>query len=416
MEGEILQALQDDFGKSAFEAYATEMGILYSDIREARKKLRKWSQPRRVSTNLFNLPGRSYILPEPYGVCLVIGAWNYPVQLALAPVIAAMAAGNTVVLKPSELPANTSKVLARLVSTYFSPEYLAVVEGGVETTTLLLEQKFDKIFFTGSVPVGRIVYQAAARHLTPVTLELGGKSPAIVLPDANLEVSARRIAWGKFLNAGQTCIAPDYVLVHRNIAKVFTQKLIAAIEKTKYHPDHQNYVQIINDRNLQRLAQLLDPEKIIYGGHFDPTQRFFEPTLMAEIGFDDKVMEDEIFGPILPIIVYDELEQALEQIQTMPKPLACYVFSAHKALARQIMKQLSFGGGAINEVIMHITNPALPFGGVGNSGMGNYHGYAGFKTFSHEKSILEKPFWGEPLLKYPPYTTWKTKWLKRLLG
>ncbi len=414
-EKRLFEAIDADFKKGEFETYATELGLLYSDIAEALKKMRRWSRVKRVRTNLPNLPARSYLIPEPYGVCLVIGAWNYPYQLSMAPAIAALAAGNTVVLKPSELSANTSALMAELINANFAPEVFRVVEGGVPETTALLEQKFDKVFFTGSVPVGRIVYQAAAKHLTPVTLELGGKSPAFVFADCNPDITARRIAWGKFLNAGQTCIAPDYILVENKIKDAFLSSLRKQIEKTNYTPDAAHYVQIINERNFDRLTNLIDPSKVLIGGGHDRNQRFIEPTVLHDIDFSHPVMNDEIFGPILPVIGFDDLDKMIVEVKNRPKPLACYVFTRSKTLRRKILHEVSFGGGAINDTIMHISNPRLPFGGVGHSGTGSYHGEAGFRTFSHYKSILQKPFRLEPNLKYPPYSEGKLNWIKRFM-
>ncbi|PKP03385.1 MAG: aldehyde dehydrogenase [Bacteroidetes bacterium HGW-Bacteroidetes-6] len=414
-EKRLYEAIDADFKKGEFETYATELGLLYTDIAEALKKMRHWSRTKRVRTNLPNLPARSYIIPEPYGVCLVIGAWNYPYQLSIAPVVAVLAAGNTVILKPSELSANTSALMAELINSNFAPEVFHVVEGGVTETTALLEQKFDKIFFTGSVPVGNIVYQAAAKNLTPVTLELGGKSPAFVFADTHLKVTAKRIVWGKFLNAGQTCIAPDYVLVENKIKDGFLKAVKSQIEQFRYSFDNKNYVQIINERNFQRLTALIDKEKVFCGGESDEQTRFISPTVLSNVDFNHLSMQDEIFGPILPVIGFDNLETVVAEVKNRSKPLACYVFTRSKLVRRKILHAISFGGGAANDTIMHISNSRLPFGGVGHSGTGSYHGEAGFRTFSHYKSVLQKPFRFEPNLKYPPYTEGKKKWIKRFL-
>lgn len=415
-EGLLHQAIYDDFKKSAFENYTTEISLLYHDIKEAVKNVGKWSSKKRVSTNLANLPARSYIIPEPLGTCLVIGAWNYPYQLSLAPAIAAIAAGNTVILKPSELPINTSNAMAKLINTNFDPGFFKVVEGGVAETTALLEQKFDKIFFTGSVGVGKIVYQAAAKTLTPVTLELGGKSPAIITENCDLKVSVKRLVWGKFLNAGQTCIAPDYVLAHTSIKDRFLEMVKKEIEASKFVVEEDNYVQIINDAHVQRLINLIDPEKVYMGGKYDLDTRIIEPTILKDVTFDDKIMQDEIFGPILPVIEYENLDAAIAQIRQGPKPLACYIFTSDKETRQKVLNGISFGGGAVNDVIMHITNSHLGFGGVGDSGIGSYHGEHGFRAFSHYKGILQKPTWIDPDLKYSPYTKTKLKWIKRLIG
>lgn len=413
-ETALNEAIYTDFKKSTFDTFTTELALLYSDIEEAVSKVQKWSKRKRVKTNLLNFPSKSYIYPEPLGTCLVIGAWNYPIQLSFAPVIAAIAAGNTVVLKPSEIPSKTSKVIAQIVNDNFKASFFHVVEGGVETTTQLLDLKWDKIFFTGSVNVGRIVYKAAAQYLTPVTLELGGKSPAIVTKSCNLDVTVNRIVWGKFLNAGQTCIAPDYVMVEESIKDEFLEKLKCRILEMKYAFENDNYVQIINEKNYQRLESLLD-DKIFYAGAFDKAKRYFPPVVMNNVSFDDKVMQDEIFGPILPVISYHKLSQAINSIKKLPKPLSCYVFTGEKSVKTRIIDEISFGGGAVNDAVMHIANSHLPFGGVGNSGIGNYHGKAGFDAFSHMKSVLDKATWLDPSVKYPPYTKKKLKIIRWMM-
>ena len=414
-EAKIYAAVHADFQKSEHEAFLTEWAILIKDIDEALGALPKWMKAQKVRTNLVNLPGKSYVVPEPLGVCLVIGAWNYPIQLSFAPAIAALAAGNTVILKPSELAANSAQCMAEIVEQYFDPQLFTVVLGGVAETTALLSERFDKIFFTGSPAVGRIVYQAAAKHLTPVTLELGGKSPAILTPSTDLPTAIKRLVWAKFLNAGQTCIAPDYVFVHESIYLECLGLLQQEIEKNQYKVGNKNYVQIINERNLARLEQLLDKDKIAFGGQIDREKRTISPTLLKDVRFDDAIMQEEIFGPILPLIRYTQFDTVLGYIQDHEKPLSAYLFSNDKAEQAAWLGQLSFGGGCINDAIMHITNPNLPFGGVGQSGTGSYHGKAGFDTFSHRKSVFEKPRLFEVPLKYPPYTTTKMGWIKRLL-
>ncbi len=414
-EERMEKAIFEDFSKSAFDNYSTELALLYLEIDDAVKKVRKWAARKRVATNIVNFPARSYMIPEPLGVTLVIGAWNYPYQLSFAPAIAAIAAGNTVILKPSELPANTSKLMAEMVNSNFAPEFFKVVEGGVTETQQLLEQRFDKIFFTGSVGVGRIVYQAAAKHLTPVTLELGGKSPAFILDDTNLEVYVKRLVWAKFVNAGQTCIAPDYIVVKREIKDKFLQMVIAEIKKEQFAIENHNYVQIINERNIQRLSKYIDKNKVVQGGNYDIQTRIFEPTVMDNVSFSDAVMQEEIFGPILPVITFDDINEAIAEVKRREKPLSCYVFTSNKALKDKILHEVSFGGGCVNDAIMHISNSHLPFGGVGESGIGSYHGEYGFKTFSHFKSILEKSAWFEPDLKYFPHSETKFKWMKRIL-
>ena len=412
-EEELCAAIYTDFGKSEFETLATELELIYKDIRVALDNLSDWTRKKRVHTNLLNFPAKSYIQSEPLGVSLVIGAWNYPYQLSLAPAVAAIAAGCTVVLKPSELPANTSAIMAKLVNENFDPGLFHVVEGGVDETSELLRQKFDKIFFTGSTRVGRIVYEAAAKHLTPVTLELGGKSPAFVTRDCNLKMTVKRLIWSKFLNSGQTCISPDYVMVDNSIKDKFLQQCVAEIEKRAYSLDNHNYVRIINDRNLERLAALIEPDTIYYGGKIDKENRIIEPTLLHNVRFEDKVMEDEIFGPILPVIGYDDLDQAISKVNELPRPLSCYVFTNNRLSKQKVMEGISFGGGGVNEAVMHITNPDLPFGGVGTSGIGKYHGEAGFMEFSNGKGILSKPTWFELNLKYHPLGKGKLKWVRR---
>lgn len=414
-EQQLDEAIYKDFKKSPIENYMTELALLHKEVKDVKNNLHYWARKKRVATNLANFPASSYLYPEPLGVCLVIGAWNYPYQLSFAPVIAAIAAGNTVVLKPSELPSHTSSLMAKLIQDHFDPAFFTVVEGGVEETTQLLDQKFDKIFFTGSTKVGKIVYKAAAQHLTPVTLEMGGKSPAIITKDAHLKMTVKRLIWAKFLNSGQTCIAPDYVMIEEGIEEEFLKLAKEEILGAEYAFENDNYVQIINDSNFDRLVGLLKKDTIYYGGKTDKELRYIQPTLMHNVTFEDAVMREEIFGPLLPVIRFGSLDQAIEKIQTLSKPLSCYIFTGSKQTERKLLKELSFGGGAINEALMHVSNPHLPFGGVGKSGIGNYHGEAGFEAFSHYKSILKKPTWLELPLKYPPYSSSKFNWLKRLL-
>ena len=415
-EDVLFEAIYRDFKKAKFETYTTELSLLYSEIETALSQLNSWSKKKRVRTNFANFPAKSYIIPEPLGVVLVIGAWNYPYQLAIAPAIAALTAGNTVILKPSEIAFHSSAIMAKIINESFDASVFYVQEGGVSETTALLELPFDKIFFTGSTQVGKIVYQAAAKNLTPVTLELGGKSPTFVCKDANLKMAAKRMVWAKFLNAGQTCIAPDYVLVADSIKDAFLKEVVQEIEKTSYSIANENYVQIINDKNFNRLEKLINRDKIYYGGKYDKSERIIEPTILDNCTFDDLVMQQEIFGPILPIISYTNLEEAIAQVKQREKPLSCYVFTSSKVIQNKIESELSFGGGAINDAIMHISNDKMPFGGVGASGMGHYHGKFGFDTFSHFKSILNKPTWLEFDFKYSPYTEWKQKIIKMLLG
>lgn len=414
-EKALYKAIFADFKKSEFETYATELALIYHEIDNALKNVHKWSRKKRVRTNVVNLPGKSCIHPEPLGVCIVIGSWNYPIQLTLAPVVGALAAGNTVVMKPSELTIHTSSLLAKLINTNFPKEYLYVQEGGIPETTELLEQKVNHIFFTGSTFVGKIIYQAAAINLTPVTLELGGKSPAIVSEHSNLKMTAKRLIWAKFLNAGQTCIAPDYVVIHESVKNTFIEYCIEEIKKAQYSFENHNYVQIISDKHYNRLSEFLKQGTIAYGGHTDSKNRFIAPTLVKDIDFDSSVMQEEIFGPILPIISYKELGNIIDKIKTKEKPLSCYLFTEKKAEKTKVINELSFGGGAINDGVMHITNAHLPFGGIGGSGIGNYHGKHSFKTFSHYKSIISKPTWIELPLKFSPLNSKKLKWIKFLM-
>ncbi|WP_319381505.1 aldehyde dehydrogenase [Thiomicrorhabdus sp.] len=422
-EPSLYQAIFNDFGKSEFETFLTELSPLYQEIDLYLKKLKKWSKRQFVRTGVANFPAKSYLVPEPLGTVLIIGAWNYPYHLSLLPVISALAAGNTVIIKPSELPSQTSAAMAKLINENFSADYLHLIEGGAEETGELLKHRFDKIFFTGSLSVGKTIYRAAAEHLTPVTLELGGKSPTFVCADCDIETTARRIVWGKFLNAGQTCVAPDYILVERSIKETF---LDALKQEARVYPQNMtaqrdsrtgNYVQIINQRNFKRLENLLDQEKahICFGGHTNPEQRFISPTILDGISFASPIMQEEIFGPILPVIAFDKLDEAICKVKLKPKPLSCYVYSSNQDTIDRILNEVSFGGGCVNDSVMQLSNSNLPFGGVGMSGFGHYHGKAGFDTFTHYKSILHKPFHFELRLKYPPYSIRKLKWLKWLL-
>jgi len=416
-ESLLFEAIDKDFGKSQYETYITELSLVYHEIKLAIKKVKKWSRSKYIVTNLANFPGKSRVISEPLGNTLVIGAWNYPYQLTLIPAISALAAGNTIIIKPSELSQHTSATMAKLINENFDPGLLYVKEGGVKETTELLEQRFDKIFFTGSTAVGRIVMQAAASHLTPVTLELGGKSPVFVLPDANIKMTAKRIAWGKFLNAGQTCVAPDYVLVHSVIKDKLLEELKnqVGIIHGSNPKGKETYVRIINKRHFARLNDLIHRDKIYCGGETDEENLYISPTILDNISFDDKVMEDEIFGPILPVIEFSDLDDIMNKVRTRPNPLALYVFTKSSKIKKRLIREISFGGGTINDTILHLSNSRLPFGGKGFSGTGNYHGKAGFETFSHKKSILYKALWFEPFLKYAPYNKFKLKLLKWII-
>jgi len=412
----LYDAIYADFKKSGFDTYLTEFAVPNNELDIAINHLKRWAKIKRVRTDMVNFPGSSYIIPEPLGVCLVIGAWNYPINLSLTPLISAIAAGNTVILKPSELTVHTSAALAHIINDHFDPAFLTVVEGGIAETTALLENQFDKIFFTGSASVGKIVYQAAARHLTPVTLELGGKSPAIIEKDANLNMAARRLVWAKFLNAGQTCVAPDYILVHQSVEKELLEKLKLEIQQSDFSLVNGNYVQIINEKNLDRLKGLVDQGKIYLGGQTDKEQRTMSPTVLSNVLPTDRIMKEEIFGPVLPVISYDDLNSAINFIKSKSKPLSLYLFTHNDVIRKKILSEISFGGGAVNDAVMHFSNSRLPFGGVGNSGMGSYHGKAGFDCFSHFKSVYQKPNWFELNLKYYPHTKRKLKLIKFVMS
>jgi len=409
------EAVNKDFGKTRFETLLTELYVVFEDINTAIEKLESWAAAIPVETNMLNAPGECFIVPEPLGVSLIIGPWNYPYQLTLAPLVAAMAAGCTAIIKPSELTPHSSGLMAKILNDNFDSEYISVVMGGIPETTALLEEKFDKIFFTGSVPVGKIVYQAAAKHLTPVTLELGGKSPVIITADAELDITVQRLVWGKFLNSGQTCIAPDYVYVEKSIEKVFLEKLTAEIQKRSYSLETGNLVQIVNERNLSRIVGLINPEKIYFGGRYDLKTRFLEPTIMSDVTWEDKIMQDEIFGPVLPVLSFESLDQVIASIKERPKPLALYLFTDNLGTKTKVLNEISFGGGCINETIMHISNGAMPFGGVGDSGIGSYHGLDGFRAFTHYKSIVDRPFIQDPEIKFAPYTAEKIQMMESLV-
>lgn len=417
-EQRLLDALHADLGKSPFESCLTEIGVVHHEIDDAIANVRRWSRPRHVTIGLTVAPATSWIIPEPYGTTLIIGAWNYPLQLTLAPLVAAIAAGNTAIVKPSELAAHSSSALADVLNATFDADYVHVIEGGIDETSALLAHRFDKIFFTGSTAVGRIVAKAAAEHLTPVTLELGGKSPCFVLADADIAVAARRISWGKYLNAGQTCVAPDYVLVERSVHDALLAELAAQIAPVA-GTDPRNsdsFGRIVNRRHVERLRRLIDPAKIHAGGEISEDERFVAPTILRDVDWSDPVMQEEIFGPILPVIAFDHLDDAIAAVKARPKPLALYAFTRSKTIEQRLLSSIAFGGGCINDVVMHVANPRLPFGGVGESGMGSYHSEAGFRAFSHYKSVLRKPTGFELPVRYPPYSPWKFRLLRWLFG
>ncbi|MBU8851821.1 aldehyde dehydrogenase [Bacillus sp. FJAT-26377] len=391
-EEDILKAVKADLNKPEMEAKRAEIGLVLSEIDFAVENLAEWAAPKEVETPSTHAGAKSYIYQDPYGLALVIAPWNYPFQLAVSPVVGAIAAGNCVVLKPSELTPHTSSLLAKMFNENFPEEYMTVVEGEVETSTALLKENFDYIFFTGSTMVGKIVAEAAAKHLTPVTLELGGKSPTIVHEDANIEEAAKRIARGKFANAGQTCVAPDYILVQRNVKDELLANLKEVVTNTYGEDVSQNldFPHVVSEKHFDRLSSFLTNGDIVFGGKTDRSRLFIEPTVLDNISWEDDVMQDEIFGPILPVIVYDEISEVIQAIVKRPKPLALYLFSEDEAVQDHILNSVSFGGGSINDTINHMTSHYLPFGGVGDSGMGAYHGKASFDTFSHAKSILKR--------------------------
>lgn len=404
-EKDICTALYNDFKKPEFEALGTETQIVIAELNKAIKNLKKWAGPKWVAPNLASFPSSNYIYSEPYGTVLIIGPWNYPFQLVFGPLVGAIAAGNTVVVKPSELTPNTSKICLEIINAVFDNNHVAFVEGGVEVSQELLKLRWDYIFFTGSTFVGKIVYKAAAEHLTPVTLELGGKNPCIVDETANLQQAAARIAWGKLLNCGQTCIAPDYILIKKEAKNEFIGYLKNEIimlygENAELSPD---YLRIINERNFNRLEKMLLPEKTVFGGKTNKENLFISPTIIDTPPLDSAVMAEEIFGPILPIIPYETENEIESVINNYGKPLSLYVFSKRKKFVDKLLKKHSFGGGVVNDTLFHYSNGKLPFGGVGLSGIGAYHGKHSFDTFSHKKSIMKRATWLQVRLFYPPY-------------
>lgn len=404
-EPEIMAALYDDLRKPPFESYASEIGILYTEIDHAIRNIRSWARSRRVATPLIHFLSRSRVDQQPYGVVLIISPWNYPFQLAIAPLIGAIAAGNCVVIKPSEFSPSTSATIDKMIRELFNEDYITVFQGEAEATQALLEEKFDYIFFTGSTSVGRIIMTAAARHLTPVTLELGGKSPCIVHEDAHLKYGVKRIAWGKFFNAGQTCIAPDYLLIHRKIKDRFVEKMTGTIlsfygENPMQSPD---YARIINARHFDRLLRFLKTGRKVYGGDYHREELYISPTMIDQVAPEDPVMQEEIFGPVLPIIEYDEIDEAIAFVNQRPRPLALYCFSEGVKIQDKVLGETSSGGGCINDTVSHVGSQELPFGGIGDSGMGAYHGKSGFDTFSHQRGILIRSNLVDMPLRYPPY-------------
>lgn len=420
LENETLltEAIYKDFKKTAMLTVENELSLPYGEINGAIRQLKRWSSSRRRLTNLSNFPASTRTIPVPYGVTLVIGPWNYPYMLSLVPMISALAAGNTVILKPSEVTTNASAAMAALINSNFPKELLHVVEGGVEETTELLRQKFDKIFFTGSTHVGRIVMHAAAENLTPVTLELGGKNPVIVMPDCNLKRTAQRIAWGKLHNNGQACVSPDHLYVHESIREELVKEIGEQFKRiTKSDPKGSPLLpRMVNERNFDRVLNLIDPDKVVAGGSSDRSERYIEPTLMDGVTPEDPIMQEEVFGPVLPVLIYSNLEELVKFLKLQSSPLVLYIFTRKKRMAERIMREVASGGGMINEVVMHFINMNAPFGGVGASGMGSYHGRAGFDDFSHHKTIMIKPIWFELFLKYPPHRKIYLRIYRSVLG
>ena len=416
-EAAFVEALNADLGKSEAEAFTTEIGFLLSDIQHTKKHLRQWMKARKVSTPLVAQPARSSLQPEPLGTVLIIGAWNYPVQLTLAPYVAALAAGNCALLKPSELAPASSALMASLIPKYLDGDAVAVVEGDKDVASELLSLPFDHIFYTGGEAVGKIVMTAAAQNLTPVTLELGGKSPCVVDANTDIATTARRIVWGKWTNAGQTCIAPDYVLVERSCADTLIDKLGKEITRQFGNQPLQSkdYGRIVNERHLARLKQYTEGHEIVIGGQLDEAQMKLAPTVILNPDIDTPVMQEEIFGPVLPVIEVSSVSEAIDFIKRRHKPLAAYLFSESQSIQQQFVDEVSAGSVCINDTMMFMANPQLPFGGVGNSGIGRYHGKFGFDTFSHLKSVMKRSFWFDVAIRYAPSSARKRFLLKKLL-
>jgi len=404
-------ALKKDLHKSTFEAYATEIGYTLKSIRFVQKRLKTWMKIKKVKTPSFQLLTKSYIQPEPKGQVLLIGPFNYPFQLMIEPLIGAIAAGNTVMMKPSEFTPHVANVIEKIMSETFDQNYIKVFQGGIEVNQAFLELPFNHIFFTGSTKVGQIIYELASKNLIPVTLELGGKSPTIVDETANIKVTARRIIYGKFLNAGQTCIAPDYIYVQKSIQKAFEKVLLETL--SEFYPNYESMTHIVSDQHVERLKKLINKKKVIHGGTI--TDRHVEPIIMSGVTWNDSVMKEEIFGPILPILSFDTLDEVIDCLQEKDQPLALYMFSNNKKNIKRVFNEISFGNGAINDTIMQVVNPHLPFGGIGMSGMGQYHGKASFDVFSHMKTYVNHSVKLDPPIAYPPYTKKKEKFIKKVL-
>ncbi len=410
-EKEILSAVHTDLGKSDFEAFTTEITLVLREIQVMLHSLKRWTKPERRSAGIFNFPGSARVYHDPHGVCLVMSPWNYPFQLTIMPVVGAIAGGNTVIVKPSAYAPATQDLLADILAETFEPEYIAAVRGGREANQHLLEQHFDYIFFTGGIQVGSIVMEKASKHLTPVTLELGGKSPCIIAPDADINLTAKRIAWGKCINSGQTCVAPDYILAHRSIRDEFVEKLRSCITDFYGTEPHTNpeFPHIINRKHFDRLTALItDAQKagatLVSGGRTVPETMHIEPAVFTGVSRDNPLMQEELFGPLVPVLEWDSEEELTGTLLERPRPLAFYVFTRNNAFSKRLMERIPFGGGCINDTVMHLASHALPFGGTGTSGMGAYHGESSFRTFTREKSVVKKGFLVDVPLRYAPFT------------
>ncbi|NQU52415.1 MAG: aldehyde dehydrogenase [Bacteroidetes bacterium] len=415
-EKEIIRALGMDLGKGEFEAFSTEVGMVQTELTKHIKNLKKWANPKKVLTPIFAFPSTSRIYSQPFGKVLIICPFNYPFMLAMAPLVGAISAGNVVTIKPSEYTPNTAAIIEKIIVEIFDEDYVAVVQGGVEVSQELLTHRWDKLFFTGSSKVGKIVLESAAKYLTPVILELGGKNPVVVDKDANLKVAAKRIIWGKLLNAGQSCVAPDYLYVHNDVKDKILPLLKEAIEE--FYSAHQNtsvdFTDIVNEAAIKRLTGLLEGTTVYYGGNIDEKKKYFSPTILVDVTVDSAVMQDEIFGPILPVLGFDEIEEVIEYINGGEKPLSLYYFSENVKKQKDFLRKTYSGDAAINEVVMHFTNLSLPFGGVGYSGMGSYHGKRSFEVFSHKRSVMKTTTFIDLPLRYPPYKKWVLKLMRVL--
>lgn len=414
-ENLLNEAMKKDMNKSPSEVYMTETGMVHAELNFHIRHLKSWVREKRVPTPLAQFVSRSFISPEPYGVALIMSPWNYPIQLCLEPLVGAISAGCTAVIKPSAYTPATSHTIAAILGETYPPEYVAVVEGGREQNAALLEERFDYIFFTGSPTVGHLVMEKAAKHLTPITLELGGKSPVIVDQTANIKIAARRIAFGKVLNAGQTCVEPDYLFIHRDRKDDFIEAYRSALKEFFPDGDMSDMNMIINEKHFDRVSRLLQSGKIVLGGKIDRERLFVEPALLDEVSLDSPIMQEEIFGPVLPMIPYADIRECIDYIVNHPKPLALYLFTRDASVEKQILNTCSFGGGCINDTIIHLATSRMGFGGVGGSGMGSYHGKGSFDTFTHYRSIVKKATWLDLPVRYRPYSKGKDKVLRLLV-